>query len=126
MRAKIMKVVISSGHGTKIRGARGNPVPPELDEVDEAIRVKDQVAAELRKYGVDVVTFTDTVSDDQDENLRRICDFHNAQGPHDWDISVHFNATEGAYGTEVFSLASHKSKGAEVSAAIAVAGGFKN
>ena len=32
-----MKVAISSGHGLKVRGARGSPVPPQVDEVDEAI-----------------------------------------------------------------------------------------
>ena len=43
----------------------------------------------------------------QDENLKRICDFHNAQGTHDLDVSVHFNASNGqGHGTEVFYTSS--------------------
>jgi len=38
-----MKVVISSGHGKYIRGgASESPIPPYLDEVDEARRVVGQ------------------------------------------------------------------------------------
>lgn len=101
-----MKIVISSGHGSKISGAIG-PQPWGLHEHEEAVRVVNQTAIELRKLGVDVITFEDTVSDDQDENLERICDFHNVQGAHDYDISVHFNdtgsgATESPVGCEVF------------------------
>jgi N-acetylmuramoyl-L-alanine amidase len=98
-----MKIVISSGHGKHIRGAEG-PEPWGLDEVDEARKVVDEVAVVLRSMGVDVVTFHDDVSNDQSENLDRIVDFHNAQGAHDWDVSVHFNAyevTNGPMGTEV-------------------------
>lgn len=88
-----MKVVISSGHGKYIRGAEG-PEPWGLDEVDEARKVVDEVAVVLRSMGVDVTTFHDDVSNDQSENLDRIVDFHNAQGAHDWDVSVHFNSAE--------------------------------
>src|SRR6516165_4019107 len=97
-----MKIVISSGHGKHIRGASGI-----LDEVDEARRVTDAVAVELSERGVDVVTFHDDVSTTQDENLERIVDFHNAQGPHDLDVSVHFNAyepTDEPMGVEVLYL----------------------
>lgn len=82
-----MKVVISSGHGAKVPGCSGNG----LEEHDEAVRVVDQTAAYLRQAGVTVVTYEDKVSTTQDENLRRIVDFHNAQGPHDYDVFVHFN-----------------------------------
>jgi N-acetylmuramoyl-L-alanine amidase len=84
-----MKVVISSGHGKYIRGASGY-----IDEVDEARKVVESVADVLREMGVQVTTYHDDVSDDQSENLRRITDFHNAQGAHDLDVSVHFNAYE--------------------------------
>lgn len=88
-----MKIVMSSGHGKYIRGAEG-PSPWGLDEVNEARRVVDQAAAELRKMGVTVTTYHDDVSDDQSENLQRIVNFHNAQGAHDFDISVHFNSAD--------------------------------
>lgn len=88
-----MKIVMSSGHGKYIRGAAG-PSPWGLDEVNEARRVVDQAAAELRKMGVTVTTYHDDVSDDQSENLNRIVQFHNAQGSHDFDISVHFNSAD--------------------------------
>jgi N-acetylmuramoyl-L-alanine amidase-like protein len=93
-----MKVVISSGHGFKVRGASGI-----LDEVNEARRVVERVAEELSQHGVDVTTFHDDVSTTQNENLNRIVDFHNDQGAHDLDVSVHFNAyteTESPMGTE--------------------------
>lgn len=104
-----MKIVISSGHGKHIRGASG-PSPWGLDEVNEARKVVDRSAALMRSGGVTVTTFHDDVSDDQDENLKRIVDFHNAQGSHDLDISVHFNSatfsgsnqTNNPVGCEVF------------------------
>jgi hypothetical protein len=40
-----------------------------------------------------VTTYHDDVSNDQDENLKRIVDFHNSQ-TRDWDFSVHFNSAE--------------------------------
>ena len=48
----------------------------------------------LRNRDVEVKTFHDDVSHTQSENLDRIVDWHNAQGPHELDISVHFNAFE--------------------------------
>ena len=104
-----MKVVISSGHGKYIRGAEG-PEPWGLDEVDEARKVVDEAADIMEDLGVKVTVFHDDVSDDQDENLKRIVDFHNSQGAHDLDISVHFNSatfsgndyTNNPVGCEVF------------------------
>src|SRR6516162_6261014 len=93
-----MKIVLSSGHGKYIRGASGI-----LDEVNEARKVVEAVAERLRGLNVDTVTYHDDVSTTQSENLERIVDFHNAQGPHDLDISVHFNAyteTASPMGTE--------------------------
>lgn len=116
-----MKIVISSGHGTQVRGASGY-----IDEVDEAIRLMEAIANDLRLVGVDVVTFTDTVSTSQNENLNRIVDFHNSQGPHDYDVSVHFNAYDGsAHGTECCYV-SQEILAEEIATAIAGAGGFTN
>jgi N-acetylmuramoyl-L-alanine amidase len=92
------RVVMSSGHGKYVRGASG-----VLDEVDEARRVVEAAAANMRGVGIDVVTFHDDVSQSQSENLQRIVDFHNSQ-VRDLDISVHFNAyveTTKPMGTEV-------------------------
>ena len=97
-----MRIVLSSGHGKHIRGASGI-----LDEVFEARRLTDAVAIELAERGVDAVVFHDDVSTTQDENLERIVDFHNAQGSHDLDVSVHFNAyepTDEPMGVEVLYL----------------------
>jgi N-acetylmuramoyl-L-alanine amidase len=96
-----MQIVISSGHGLKIRGASGI-----LDEVDEARKVVPAVAENLRKFGHEVMTFNDDVSTSQNENLHRIVDYHNAQS-RDLDVSVHFNAyvpTNAGMGTEVLYL----------------------
>jgi len=98
-------VVISAGHSKHVRGAAG-PTPWGLDEVDEARKVMDRVAAELRSRGVTVKTYADDVSKTQSENLNRIVDYHNSQ-KRDLDVSVHFNAyqvTSKAMGTEVLYL----------------------
>lgn len=84
----IGKIVISSGHGKYVRGASGL-----IDEVDEARRVVEQLATELRSKGVEVVTYHDNISTTQNENLNRIVDYHNSIS-RDLDVSVHFNCYE--------------------------------
>ena len=79
----MVSVVLSSGHGLKVQGAIG-PEPWGLNEVDEARRVVDEVATVLRRLGAEVTVYHDDVSDDQQENLSRIVDFHNAQTPRDF------------------------------------------
>jgi N-acetylmuramoyl-L-alanine amidase len=116
-----MKICISSGHSTKCRGASGY-----LDEVDEATKVVDRVAVFLRKLGVEVEAYHDTISTSQNENLNRIVDWHNSHGNHDLDVSVHFNAyqtTSKPMGTEVLWI-TQEELARDVSAAIAKAGGF--
>ena len=113
-------IVISSGHGLKIRGASG-----VLDEVDEARKVVEAVAEELRSRGVEVTTYHDDVSTSQGENLDRIVDFHNSKS-RDLDVSVHFNAyveTENPMGTEVLYVTQTALAG-DISRAIAEAGDF--
>lgn len=115
-----MKICISSGHGLKIRGASGY-----IDEVDEARKVVESVADNLRAADVEVETFHDDVSTSQNENLNRIVNWHNSQD-RDLDVSVHFNAyqtTSKAMGCEVLYV-SQADLAAEVSAAIADAGAF--
>jgi N-acetylmuramoyl-L-alanine amidase len=122
-----MHVVMSSGHGTKIRGAAG-PEPWGLDEVDEAIRVVTRTADYLRSAGIEVTTYTDTVSKSQDENLNRIVDFHNSK-VRDLDVSVHFNAyditTTKKMGTECLYV-SQEDLSADVAATIAAATNLPN
>jgi N-acetylmuramoyl-L-alanine amidase len=116
-----MKIVISSGHGKYIRGASGI-----IDEVDEARKVVEAVAERLRGLNVDTVTYHDDVSTTQSENLERIVDFHNGQGPHDLDISVHFNAyteTASPMGTEVLYI-SQATLADNLSATIAAVSGL--
>jgi len=103
-----------------IRGARGNPVPPQLDEVDEARKIVDRVAELLG-----CVKFHDNTSHDQSTNLNTIVSWHNRQ-QRDLDVSVHFNAYDhSAHGTEVLYV-SQQALASEVSAAICNAGGFTN
>lgn len=116
------KLVISSGHGLHVRGASGI-----LDEVDEARRVVEQLAKDLRARGVEVLIFHDDTSTSQNENLNTIVNYHNAQ-TRDLDISVHFNAYEQVskpMGTEVLFV-TQSSLAAEVSWAIADAGALIN
>ena len=97
-------LVVSSGHGKLVRGASG-----VLDEVDEARRVVEQVAIELRKRGAKVKTFHDDTSTTQSTNLSTIVNFHNHQD-RQLDISVHFNAyveTANPMGCEVLYVSQH-------------------
>jgi N-acetylmuramoyl-L-alanine amidase len=114
-----MKIVMSSGHGVKIRGAAGPP-PWGLDEVDEAIRVVGRTAELLRTAGVTVDTYTDTVSTTQSANLDRIVNYHNSK-TRDLDVSIHFNAytvTSKPMGTECLYVTQEELAG-DVSQAIA-------
>jgi N-acetylmuramoyl-L-alanine amidase len=115
-------IIISSGHGLKIRGASHF-----IDEVDEARRVVSALTEALRKRpNVDVMEFHDDVSTTQDENLNRIVSYHNSK-ERDLDISVHFNACDppidGMRGTECF-YQTQSELAALVSAAIADATGL--
>jgi hypothetical protein len=114
---------MSSGHGLHIRGARGNPVPPQLDEVDEARKVVEKVAEYLRSAGVEVQTFHDNTSHDQNTNLNTIVNYHNSHmQPHDLDTSVHFNAYDGsAHGVECLYV-TQQSLAKKVADAVAAVG----
>jgi peptidoglycan hydrolase-like protein with peptidoglycan-binding domain len=117
-----MKIVFSSGHGLKIRGASGY-----LDEVNEARKVVERVAALWRQSKVEVVTFHDDTSTSQSQNLNTITSFHNKQ-TRDYDVSCHFNAyqtTSKPMGTEVLYV-TQSSLAAKVSGSISGAGGFLN
>jgi len=119
-----MKVVISSGHGLKVRGASG-----VLDEVNEARRVVERVADYMRSAGHVAQTFHDNTSTNQNTNLQTIVNYHNSQ-IRDNDISVHFNAyqtTSKPMGTETLYVSSSGQTIANrVSPAIASAGAFIN
>jgi N-acetylmuramoyl-L-alanine amidase len=121
-----MRIAMSSGHGKYIRGASGYPVPPQLDEVDEARRVVNRAAELLNSIdGVSCVTFHDNTSHDQSTNLATITNWHNAQ-TRDYDVSVHFNAFDGsAHGCEVLYV-TQQSLASQLSAAISEAGDFTN
>ena len=85
-----MKIVLSSGHGLFVRGARGI-----IDEVDEARRVTNRVAEILRTAGVGVSTFHDDTSRNVSNNIGAIVRHHNSQ-TRDLDVSVHFNSFQPA------------------------------
>ena len=122
-----MRVVLSAGHSKYCRGAAGPP-PWGLDEVDEARRVMYRTADYLRSAGVDVITYADDVSKTQDENLRRIVDFHNSK-TRDLDVSLHLNAyditTTKKMGTECLFV-SQEDLSADVASTIAAATNLPN
>ena len=122
-----MKLVISSGHGKLVRGAAGPP-PWGLDEVNEARKVVEKVAEYLRQVDVETVTFHDDTSTSQNQNLNTIVNFHNAQGSHELDVSVHFNAyqvTSKPMGVECLYV-TQETLSSVVAAAISDAGSFLN
>jgi hypothetical protein len=114
------KIALSAGHGLYVRGASSDL----MDEVDEARRVVTRLETELKDRGVDVAIYWDDVSRSQNENLNRIVDWHNGLGPHDLDVSCHFNAYEQVskpMGCEVLYV-TQKTLAAKVSEAIADCG----
>ena len=94
-----MKVVISSGHGSKISGAVSL-----INEVTEARLVVHRVAEYIQLAGGQATEFHDNVSTTVTANINAITAFHNAR-QRDLDVSVHFNAVAGTrdegIGTEV-------------------------
>lgn len=117
-------LAISSGHGKYIRGASGSPVPPQLDEVDEARKVVNRVY-DLLKDHIPIVKFHDDTSHDQNTNLNTIVNWHNKQS-REKDVSVHFNAFDhSAHGTEVLYV-SQEAWADRVCDAIVMAGHFTN
>lgn len=89
-------VAISVGHSKDVRGASG-----VIDEVNEAQKVTDRVATILKENGITAITFFDTTSKTQSQNLETIVKFHNSK-TRALDVSVHFNATPGGTGSEVY------------------------
>jgi hypothetical protein len=123
-----MRIVISSGHGLKIRGASySDPDGWGLDEVNEARRVVPALAEALRRRrGFEIVEVHDDHSTQQQQNLDWLVAEHNKR-ERDLDISVHFNAcdppTDGVRGTECFYQTQNE-LAAKVSEAIAGAAGI--
>jgi len=117
-----MRICISSGHSTKCQGAVGI-----INEKEEATHVVDEVVVYLRDMGYAAEKFHDTVSKTQNECLNRVVDWHNAQGLRDYDVSVHFNASEShtGNGVEVWYYSEQK-LAADISTAISHVSGLKN
>jgi N-acetylmuramoyl-L-alanine amidase len=114
-------ICLSAGHSEEVRGASGF-----IDEFDENVRMVEETARCIREMGHICHTFVDQTSDDQQENLSTITDWHNSH-TRTLDCSIHFNASDDpdANGTECF-YGSPKQLAASISAAIASAGDFKD
>ena len=118
-------ITMSPGHFGIGTGAVGL-----IDEVEEAIKVVNEVARLLKAKGIEVHKVIDNTSKNKRDNLRFLQHAH-ASTSRQVDVFVHFNATAKpeirAIGTEVFynkkemePLAKHLSQ------AISEAAGFKN
>jgi hypothetical protein len=123
-----MKIAISPGHGTRIRGASG-PEPWGLDEVDYCQMIVPIIARHARALGAQVEEIVDEHSTSQQQNLNWLVDQHNDAFDNDHgddrlDVSVHLNAyevtTTTARGSEVWYY-SQKDLAEQVSADIAAA-----
>ena len=120
------KIVISSGHGLHVPGARSL-----MDEVTEARRVTNRVAQLLTNAGRETAVYHDDVSRNARDNVNGIVAYHNAQ-KRLLDVSVHFNAVAGVrqagIGTETLYRAGNermKSLSSQISKAIGAASGLK-
>jgi hypothetical protein len=116
-------IVLSSGHGLHIRGASSQ----YGDEVDEARKVVNQVAENLRAKGIETHVVHDNVSHTQNENLEFLVAAHNSY-ERDFDCSIHFNAFElctTGMGTECCYL-SAKELASEIAGGISLVSGLKN
>ena len=119
-------VMISSGHGSKIEGAVGNGYREHV----EATKVMTRVAQILKyTYKVSVITYEDTYSKNQNDNLKKIVNKHNVAS-RQLDISIHFNssANKTATGAEVLyhNGTAMQQLSTKMSKAIADALGVKN
>jgi len=113
-----MRIAISAGHGKYVKGAAG---VQGYQENVETPKVMAGVAKALRARGVEVVEFWDQTSKTQDENLKAICSWHNKQ-TRDYDVSVHFNASNGqGHGVEVWYV-TQKDLSARISKSMSEAG----
>ena len=113
-----MKIAISSGHGKYVAGASGL-----IDEVDEARRVVDR----LGELIPDAVTFHENTATTQEQNLKNLTNWHNAQNA-ELHVSVHFNAymnTTSAMGCECLWV-TQEDLAARVAQAISNASGLIN
>ena len=90
------RVMISAGHGSKIEGACGNGYREHV----EATKVMNGVAKHLISLGVQTVTFEDTYSKNQKDNVNKIVQKHNCT-TRDLDVSIHFNSSANATATGV-------------------------
>lgn len=112
---------VHAGHNFNVPGANGI-----FSETVEARNVKNVVITKLRALGHTVYDCTDGAATTQSKNLANIvakCNSHKV----DLDISIHFNASNGAgNGVEVFQYSSRTKTAAQnVCNAIAKLG-FKN
>src|SRR5262245_47263307 len=122
----MLKIVISAGHSSIVRGAEG-PAPWGLDEFDENVRVTQRVAELLNANGVSCDAVIDTHSSTQDANLNWLISEHNRRA-RDRDVSIHFNSngnTEGTRGTEAYyGSSASREIAADVASEIAIASGL--
>lgn len=118
-------ITMSPGHFGK-----GTGVVSLVDEAVEARKVVLEVVKQLEARGIEVNYVEDTVSKNQQQNIRHLVTAHN-RTVRTLDVSIHFNAVaevraEGI-GTEVLYVSSAAKVLAEqLSEAIAQAGQFKN
>lgn len=119
-----MDVVISSGHGLYVRGAKNI-----IDEVTEARKVVSHVTKYLNECGCNVKEYHDNKTKNQKDNVNSIVAYHNSKS-RDLDISVHFNAaskTDNPRGVEVLYVSeSGRAIAEKISNAISKASGLKN
>lgn len=121
-------IIISAGHGTHVAGTSGNG----MTEVGEARNVSKRVVEILKENSLAAEFYYDDVSTTQNANLTHLVNYHNKQ-TRKLDVSVHFNSsgtsTSSGIGSEAFyksgDSTTHK-MAAAVSAAMALAGGFKD
>lgn len=118
-------LTISAGHFGKGTGAVGF-----MDEGSEIVAVVSALQARFRTSPVKAQFIIDGSSKNQAQNLRYLVTAHN-KTQRELDVSIHFNASgdtrEAGIGTEVLYV-NPKMEGfaANMSAAIATAGGFKD
>ena len=104
-----MKLALSVGHSEAIRGMRGQPVPPECDEVDTCLILTQDVSALLEANGVEAPWFFDTEAQSQSEYLANQAQWTSDQNA-DLGVQFHLNAGggNGPVGCEVWYYSAKK------------------
>lgn len=107
-----MKIILNAGH---TKSGAGSGVVGYINESTETRRVVSLVKHYLTGKGHTVIVANVDKAESQTAYLQKVVEKANKHADADLFVSIHFNASKGAYGTECYTW-----KGKETAAAVGV------